>query len=206
MSKLTVNAFVSLDGVMQSPGAPQEDPSGGFQLGGWMVPYRGSDGSRYIAEVFGAAGAFLLGRRTYEIFAAHWPRFTDPGDPIAAPLNRLPKYVVSTRLEKADWNNSTVIRGDVAKEIAGLKDRVRGELQVHGSANLLQTLTEHGLVDEYRIWVFPVVLGRGKRLFEPGASPVALDLVETKRTGTGVVVNTYRPTGKPKFGSFALDA
>jgi len=166
----------------------------------------------FIDEVGAAIGEwmsrpfeFVIGRKTYEIFAAHWPRVTDPSDPVAGALNRLPKYVVSRTLEKAEWNNSTVIRGDLGKEIAKLKDRDQGELQVHGSANLVQALSERGLVDEYRIWVYPVVLGRGKRLFEPGGSPVALNLVETKKTSTGVVVNTYRPVGKPTFGSFALD-
>jgi dihydrofolate reductase len=205
MSKLTLTTFLTLDGVMQSPGMPEEDRSGGFQHGGWLFPYLDADMEREVTERFAAAEAFLLGRKTYEIFAAYWPRITDPADAIAAALNRLPKYVVSTTLDRVEWHNSTLVRGDVTKEIAKLKRRHDGELQVHGSGGLAQTLFENELVDEYRLWLYPVVLGTGKRLFGSGAVPASLELIETKRTSAGVVVTTYRPLGKPKYGSFALD-
>ena len=140
-----------------------------------------------------------------EIFAAHWPRVTDPNDPVAAALNRQPKYVVSRTLDRAEWHNSTVIRGDIAKQVAELKRRHERELLIQGSSDLAQTLLANDLIDEYRLLVFPVVLGGGKRLFGSGAVPSALTLVDTRATSTGVVVNTYRPSGKPSYGSFALD-
>jgi dihydrofolate reductase len=204
--RLILTTFLSLDGVMQAPGGPDEDRSGGFQHGGWLVPYADPDMGRMIDETFAATDAFLLGRKTYEIFAAHWPRVTDPADPIATALNRLPKYVVSRTLEKAEWNNSTVIRGDIAKQVAELKRRHEGEILIQGSSELIQTLLANDLVDEYRLLVFPVVLGSGKRLFGSGAVPAALALVDTKATSTGIVINTYRPAGKPTYGSFALDS
>jgi len=205
MSKLTVTTFLTLDGVMQAPGMPDEDRSGGFQYGGWLVPYADADMMRIVAEAFAQADAFLLGRKTYEIFAGYWPRVTDPADPVARALNVLPKHVVSKTLDKVDWHNSTLVQGDVVKEIAALKQKPGRELQVHGSAGLAQTLLENGLIDEYRLWLYPVVLGTGKRLFGAGTVPAALTLASTQTTSTGVVVATYRPAGKPKFGSFALD-
>jgi dihydrofolate reductase len=205
MSKLTLTTFLTLDGVMQSPGMPEEDRSGGFQHGGWLVPYADGDMGRYVTEWFARAEAFLLGRKTYEIFAAYWPRVTNPDDPIAGALNRLPKYVVSTTLDRVQWHNSTLVRGDAVKEIAKLKRQGEGELQVHGSGGLAQTLIENDLVDEYRLFLYPVVLGSGKRLFGSGAVPTSLKLLDTKRTSNGVVVNTYQPLGKPTYGSFALD-
>jgi dihydrofolate reductase len=205
MSKLTLTTFLTLDGVMQAPGMPEEDRSGGFQHGGWVFPYFDDDMGRYVTEWFRAAEAFLLGRKTYQIFAAYFPRITDPEDPIASVLNRLPKHVVSTTLDKVEWRNSTLIRGDVVKEVARLKRQGEGELQVHGSGGLAQTLIENELIDEYRLLFYPVVLGTGKRLFGSGAVPASLELIETKRTSAGVVANTYRPLGKPKYGSFALE-
>jgi dihydrofolate reductase len=202
--KLTVTTFLSMDGVMQGPGGPEEDKSGGFEQGGWLVPYADEDFGRIVDGWFETADAFLLGRKTYEIFAAHWPRVTDEDNPVATKLNTLPKYVASRTLKKADWNNSTIV-GDVATEIPRLKNEPGGDLQVHGSGVLAQSLLEHGLVDEYRLFVFPVVLGEGKRLFADGSVPTALQLVETKTTSTGVVVSSYVPTGKPQYGSFALD-
>jgi dihydrofolate reductase len=204
-AKLTLTTFLSLDGVMQAPGAPDEDRSGDFPHGGWLVPYADADMGRIVTDVFAKTDAFLLGRKTYEIFAAHWPRVTDPDDPVATALNRLPKYVVSRTLAQAEWNNSTVIRGDIPKQVAELKRRHEREILIQGSSELLQTLLANNLVDEYRLLHFPVVLGSGKRLFGSGAVPSALTLLDTRATSTGVVVNTYRPAGKPSYGSFALD-
>jgi dihydrofolate reductase len=203
--RLTLTTFLSLDGIMQAPGMPDEDRSGNFQHGGWLVPYADADMMRIVTDAFAQVDAFLLGRKTYEIFAAHWPRVTDPGDPIATALNRLPKYVVSRTLAKAEWHNSTVIRGDIPKQVAELKRRHEREILIQGSSELIQTLLANDLVDEYRILIFPVVLGSGKRLFGSGAVPSALTLVDTRATSTGAVVNTYRPSGKPSYGSFALD-
>jgi dihydrofolate reductase len=200
--KLTMTMFFSLDGVIQSPGGPDEDRSGGFDQGGWLVPYADEDMMKFVAQWFAAADAFLLGRKTYEIFAAYWPHITDPNDPVAGKLNNRPKYVTSKTLDSVEWNGSTLVKGDIAQEVAKLKARAGNELQVHGSANLVQTLMRHNLIDEYRFWVYPVVLGRGKRLFMEGSGPSALTLVATKTTSTGVLVNTYLPAGAPKYGSF----
>ena len=189
---------------MQAPGAPDEDRSGNFKQGGWMVPNFSEDVGPIVADVMGRADAFLLGRKTYDIFAAYWPKFPDQNDPIASALNRLPKYVASRTLQKADWHNTTVLRGDVPKQIAELKQRHARETQVHGSGDLAQTLFAHDLVDEYHLWFFPVVLGSGKRLFGSGAEPAALTLVDSKRSTSGVVINTYRRAGKPTYGSFEL--
>lgn len=205
MRKLTATTFLSLDGVMQAPGGPDEDRSGGFDLGGWLVPYADEDMGRFVAAWFAEADAFLLGRRTYEIFAAYWPRVTDADDPVAAKLNSRPKYVASRTLESTEWSGTTLIRGDAAEAVAGLKREPGGEIQVHGSGGLLRTLMEHGLVDEYRLWVHPVVLGRGKRLFPEGGAPAALELLDTRVTSTGVAVHTYRPGGAVRTGEFALD-
>src|SRR6185295_12050292 len=155
--KLTLTTFLTLDGVMQAPGAPTEDPSGNFEHGGWLVPYADADMGRIVTDAFAAADAFLLGRKTYQIFAAHWPRVTDPADPVATALNRLPKYVASRTLAKAEWHNSTVIRGDIAREVAELKRKHPREIQVHGSGDLAQTLLTNDLVDEFRLWLYPVV-------------------------------------------------
>ena len=203
--RLTLTTFLTLDGVLQAPGAPDEDRSGNFRHGGWLVPFADADMGRIIDDVYAKTDAFLLGRKTYDIFAAYWPRVTDPNDPVAAALNRLPKYVVSRTLDKAEWNNSTVIRGDIAKQVAELKRRHEREILIQGSSDLIQTLLANDLIDEYRLLLFPVVLGSGKRLFGSGTVPSALRLVDTRATSTGVVVNTYRPSGKPSYGSFALD-
>src|SRR6266511_3439631 len=205
MTKLTVNTFLSLDGVMQAPGGPDEDRDGGFEHGGWSFPYFSEDMGDMINGAFANADCFLLGRRTYEIFAASWPNFPDKDDPVASKLNTLPKYVVSTTLGKAEWEPTTIIRGDVPAEVAKLKHQYKGEIQVHGSAGLAQTLQLHGLIDEYRLFIEPVVLGTGKRLFEPGATPTALRLVEGRPMGKGAVLAIYHPAGKPTYGEFQME-
>ncbi len=203
--RLIVTTFLSLDGVMQAPGGPDEDRSRGFGHRGWLVPYADQDMGRIVVDWFAAADSFLLGRKTYEIFAAHWPHVIAEKDPVATKLNSLPKYVVSKTLDKLGWNNSTLIKGDVAEEVAKLKRRPGKELQVHGSGELAQTLMQHDLVDEYRLWFYPVVLGSGKRLFREGSVAKALKLVSSNMTSTGVVVNSYQPVGKLKYGSFEVN-
>ncbi len=203
MSKLTITTFVTLDGVMQAPGAPKEDPSGSFVHGGWMVPFADADFGQFMTEVFSRADAFLLGRRTYEIFAAHWPRVTDPADPIASALNRLPKHVASKTLDDLKWKGSTLIR-DVVRDVPKVKQKYSRELQVHGSSGLAQTLIKNDLIDEYNVLTFPLILGAGKKLFGSGTVPSSLKLVATRTTSKGVVINTYERAGRPAYGSFAL--
>ncbi|WKX70120.1 dihydrofolate reductase family protein [Streptomyces sp. XD-27] len=205
MAKLTLTAFLSLDGVVQGPGGPGEDTSGGFEYGGWVVPYADEDMGRIVVEWFGGASAFLLGRRTYEIFAGYWPRVTDEQDPIATSLNTLPKYVASTTLDTLDWQNSTLLDTDVPRAVAKLKRELDGELQIHGSGNLAQSLMAHDLIDEFRLMVYPVVLGTGKRLFAEGAVPTALRLLDSRTTGAGVAAHTYQLAGRPTYGSFDLE-
>lgn len=202
MGKLSLTSFVTLDGVMQAPGGPSEDLSGGFDLGGWSVPYGDEDFGRFMTEVFDGVGAFLLGRRTYEIFAGYWPKMTDPADPIASRLNSLPKYVVSTTLDNAEWAGTTIIRGDLAEEVTAIKQRTDGELQVHGSGRLAQALMEHDLIDTLHVLTFPVVLGKGRRLFAEGAVPTAFKHAGARTTGAGVSINTYELAGRPEYGSY----
>jgi len=204
MAKLTMTTFLTLDGVMQAPGGPKEDPSGGFEHGGWLLPHHDPDLGVFMNEVFERAQAFLLGRTTYQVFAAHWPRVTDPGNPIAERLNRLPKHVASNTLERVTWHNSSLVR-HVRREVAELKQRYSGELQVHGSAGLAQTLLRERLVDELNLLVFPVVLGHGKRLFEAGSTPTAWSLQSSRTTSTGVQLARYALAGRPAYGSFALE-
>jgi dihydrofolate reductase len=203
--RLTTTMFMTLDGVVQAPGGPSEDPSGGFDYGGWLVPYADDDMSEAIAGFFDEADAFLLGRRTYEIFAAFWPQVTDPEDPVASRLNDRPKYVPSRTLEEVSWEGSHLLKGELASEVAGLKAKPGRELQVHGSGALVQGLMEHDLIDEYRLLTYPVVLGKGRRLFADGANPVALNHVDHKTTGAGVNIDVYTSAGEPTFGSFGLD-
>jgi dihydrofolate reductase len=203
--KLTVTTFQTLDGVMQAPGGAEEDTSGGFDQGGWVAPHFDAEVATFMTGVFERTEEFLLGRKTYEIFAAHWPEAADPDDPIANGLNTLPKHVASTTLTSVDWENSSLIEGDVVQAVTELKARDGGELQVHGSANLIQTLLRHNLVDQFRLWVFPLVIGTGKRLFSEGTIPSGLTLVDHKVSTTGVVIGTYEPAGEIATGSFAPD-
>jgi len=197
LAELTLTTFLTLDGVMQAPGGPNEDTSGGS-------PLADADMGKTIAEIFSKADAFLLGRTTYDIFSAYWPRITDPNDPIASKLNSLPKFVASRSRSQFAWSGSCHVR-DVAKDVADLKKRFAREVQVHGSCGLAQTLIENDLIDEYRLLTFPVLLGRGKRLFGTGTVSATLKLVRSGTTSAGVVISVYRRGGALKTGSFALD-
>jgi dihydrofolate reductase len=193
MRKLIVNEFLSLDGVMQGPGAPDEDRSGGFEHGGWQLPYTDETFLEIISGSMAETGGFVFGRRTYEIMAAHWP-FQPDDDPFAPTLNNQPKYVASTTLsEPLGWQNSTLLQGDVAKAVAALKEQPGKDLVVLGSGELVQTLMENDLVDRYGLMVTPIVLGSGKRLFRDGSAMRELRLVDSKTTGTGMLVTTYEP-------------
>jgi dihydrofolate reductase len=203
MRKLSVNTFLTLDGVMQAPGAPEEDRSGGFTHGGWSVKYWDDLMGQVMTEAMGKPFDLLLGRKTYEIFSAYWPNATEEQG--AKPLNDARKHVASKTLKSVDWANSTLIKGDVATYVADLKKGSGPEIQVHGSGNLIQTLLKHDLVDEFRLWTFPLVLGAGKRLFADGAIPGALKVVDVKTSSTGVVIGTYERAGAIDYGSFALE-
>jgi dihydrofolate reductase len=197
--KLTVTTFLTVDGVMQAPGGQNEDRSGGFELGGWVAPHFDADTGAFMTSVFERADAFLLGRVTYEIFAAAWPEMADPEDPIANKLNTLPKHVASTTLDTVEWEASRLIEGDVVQAVTELKAEEGGELQVHGSGDLAHTLIEHGLVDEYNLLTFPVVVGAGKRLFPDSARPTGLRPVSQTTTGSGVRIDVWAPAGKPQL-------
>jgi dihydrofolate reductase len=203
MSKLVLNTFLTLDGVMQAPGGPEEDPTGGFTYGGWSVNYwddlMGEDMSAFMGKPF----EMLIGRRTYEIFAAYWPHADAPGADV---INGSRKHVASRRLERTDWQNSTLIQGDVVDYVRKLKDEQGPEIQVHGSGELIQTLLRNDLIDELRLWIFPVVLGTGKRLFADGTIPAGLRLVDSKTSTTGVILATYERAGAIEYGSFAPQA
>lgn len=200
MRKLVVGTFLSLDGVMQAPGGPNEDRDGGFQHGGWLVPYFDEKLGEIMTDWTKRAGAFLFGRKTYEIFAASWPKSTDPADEIATALNTRPKYVASRTLDKVDWQNSILIKGDVAEEVAKLKAEEGDEIQVHGSGGLIQTLLRHHLIDTMRIWLFPVVIGTGKRLFAEGTTPSSFRLVDTQMATSGAVLHVYERAGDLRYG------
>ena len=203
MRKLLVNTFLTLDGVMQAPGGPEEDRSGGFAHGGWSVNYWDERMGEVMGEALSRPFALVLGRRTYDIFAAHWPHASEEEG--AATFNEATKYVASRSNPTLEWANSELIRGDAAEGVAALKEEDGPELQVHGSSDLLQTLIRHGLVDEFRLWVFPVVVGSGKRLFGDGTSAAGLRLVDSTVSSTGVVMGTYEPAGELVTGSFALE-
>ena len=200
--RLTLHTFLTLDGVLQAPGGPDEDRDGGFEYGGWSFPYGDEDFGRAVTGWFEHVDAILLGRRTYQIFAAFWPNNTDPADPVASKLNAKPKYVASTTLSSVDWQNSTLLSGDVVSEVAKLKEQPGDELQVHGSGQLAQTLIDADLIDEYRLLYFPVHLGAGKKLFRDGAPARALKLLDASTTSTGVIIARYAPDGPARYGSY----
>jgi dihydrofolate reductase len=201
MRKLIVTTFLTLDGVMQAPGGPEEDQSGGFAHGGWLVNNWDDQMGELKSEEFSVPFDLLLGRRTYEIFAGYWPHH--PEEAYAKPLNDATKYVASRSRPSLGWGPALLLEGDAAEGVAALKENDDGpELQVHGSGNLAQTLIRHGLVDEYHLWVFPLVLGEGKRLFADGTIPAALRLVDSKVFTTGVFMGTYEPAGEVVTGSF----
>src|SRR3954447_14802310 len=198
--RLTMQTFLTLDGVMQAPGGPGEDDDGGFPHGGWSVNYWDDQMGEVMDAAMSAPFDLLLGRRTYDIFAAFWPNA--PEEAGGKPLNDATKYVASRGTPSLPWERSVQIEGDVADGVARLKKDDGPELQVHGSGNLIQTLMANGLNDEYRLWVFPVVLGSGKRLFADGTIPAALRLTDSKVSTTGVVIGTYEPAGDVRTGSF----
>lgn len=200
MRKLLVTTFVSLDGVMQAPGGPDEDRDGGFEHGGWAVPYLDDELIRLMAELTSRADGLLLGRKTYDIFAATWP-LAGTDDPIGAKMNSVRKYVASRTLDTVSWQNATLLRGDVAEAVVKLKEGEGGEIQVHGSGGLVHTLVEHDLVDEFHLLVFPVLIGSGKRLFGAGIAPGGLKLLDTRASGSGVVVSTYARHGHLEYGA-----
>jgi dihydrofolate reductase len=203
MRELIVNTFLTLDGVMQAPGGPDEDDSGGFAFGGWSVNYWDERMGQVMGEAMSTGFDLVLGRRTYDIFAAYWPHASDEAG--GKPLNDATKYVASRSHRALEWGPSVLIEGDAAEGIAALKKDDGPELQVHGSGNLIQTLLRHDLVDRYRLWVFPLVIGSGKRLFSDGTIPSGLKLVDSQVSTTGVVIGTYEPAGEIVTGSFALD-
>ena len=204
MRTLVINTFLTADGVMQAPGGPEEDRTGGFTHGGWSVTYWDDQMMQRMGEVMGKPFDLLLGRRTYEIFAAHWPHAPED-DPAAQVLNQARKYVASRTLAEVTWNNSALIQGDVAEQVAQLKGQDGPEIQVHGSGNLIQTLMRRDLVDRYQLWIFPLVLGTGKRLFADGTVPAGLRLTDVNTSGTGVVMAVYERAGDVEYGSFALE-
>ena len=204
MRKLVVTTFMTLDGVMQAPGGPEEDTDGRFEHGGWSVGYWDERMGELALEIHLAAGGVLFGRKTYEILGAYWPRVGDD-DPMAAKLNAVPKYVASRMLDDLAWNNSTLLEGDVPDAVARLKAEDGDPLLVIGSSELVQTLIRQDLVDTFKVWTFPVVVGEGKRLFGDGAMPAGLALTDTETSTTGVTVATYERAGEIKIGSFAPD-
>jgi dihydrofolate reductase len=207
--KLTVQTFLTLDGVMQAPGGPEEDPSGDFVHGGWQAPFDDQAIGEFVTELNSHASAFLLGRRTFDIFRGYWPDQTDPGDPIATAINTLPKHVVSNSLGEADatWrgehpDTARLVTGDIVAAVRALKDEPGDELQIWGSGRLLQTLLRHELVDRFRLMTYPLVLGSGRRLFDHGILPATLRAVDLAVTELGVVLGTYEPDGPVRYGSF----
>jgi dihydrofolate reductase len=204
--KLTTTTFVSVDGVMQGVGSPDEDRSGGFERGGWTTPLWDKEAGTLLNEIYGRADAFLFGRRTFEIFAGSWGKVPDPGiNPIAAALNSRPKYVASTTLTNPQWANTTVLSNEVAATVGTLRARSGGELQVHGSGALIRWLLENDLVDEFNLFIFPVVVGQGTRLFPDTGPDRALELVESRATPKGVTIQVYRPTGRLQVGTSTAD-
>jgi dihydrofolate reductase len=203
--KLTTITNVSVDGVMQGLGAPDEDRRGGFERGGWAPPLFDNEAATFVNHVYQRADAFLFGRRTYEIFAGYWGVMADSVNPIAAALNTRPKYVASTTLSDPQWADTTVLSGDVAAAIGELKAKPAGELQVHGSGNLVRWLLDNDLVDEITLLTYPVVIGQGTRLFPDIGPDTALDLVDSRATPKGVTIQVYRPAGRPQYATASAD-
>ncbi|MFG2029906.1 dihydrofolate reductase family protein [Streptomyces sp. NPDC048825] len=203
--KLTTITNVSVDGVMQGLGGPDEDRRDGFERGGWALPLFDDEAEAFLGQVYQRADAFLFGRRTYEIFAGYWGAITDPANPIAAALNTRPKYVASTTLTDPQWADTTVLSGDVAAAIGELKAKPAGELQVHGSGALVRRLLDNHLVDELILLTYPVVVGQGTRLFPATGPDTALELVDSQSTPKGVTIHVYRPTGRPQYASATSD-
>ena len=204
MRRIIVATFTSLDGVMQAPGGPQEDPTGGFAFGGWTAPHFDAALGGAMGEIFGRPFDLLLGRKTYDVFAAHWPFVTDPNDPIAPMFNSITKYVASRTRKTLAWQNSQLLGDDVAGALKTLKSGDGPDLLVQGSSDLLQTLWKNNLVDEFSVLTFPLVLGKGKKLFGEDAIPMGLKLVKAQTFPTGVIVANYRPDGPVKSGDFSL--
>jgi dihydrofolate reductase len=205
MRRIVVSAFVSLDGVMQAPGGPEEDTSGGFTLGGWTFPHFTPETGAVMGEIFGPPFDLLLGRKTYDIFASYWPHVTDPNDPIGPLFNRVTKYVASRSHPTLTWQNSRLLEGDVVAALNKLKSGDGPDLLIQGSSNFLQTLWKNGLVDECWVLTFPLVLGKGKKLFEDGAAPMGLKLIKSHIYSNGVIVAKYVPDGAVRTGSFGLE-
>ena len=198
--KLTTTTMVTVDGVMQGLGAPDEDRSGGFERGGWVAPLFDNEAGTFLNQVYERADAFLFGRRTYEIFAGSWGAMADPGgNPVWTALNTRPKYVASTTLTDPKWSDTTVLSDDLATSIGDLKAKPGGELQVHGSGVLVRWLLDNDLVDEINLLTYPVVIGQGTRLFPDTGPDTALELVESRATPKGLTLQVYRPTGRPKY-------
>ncbi|HLH49377.1 MAG TPA: dihydrofolate reductase family protein [Roseiarcus sp.] len=204
MRRIIAAAFVSLDGVMQAPGGPDEDPTGGFAFGGWTAPHFDEALGGSMGEIFGRPFDLLLGRKTYDIFAAHWPYVADPNDPIAKTFNEVTKYVASRAKPNLTWRNSQWLGEDAVASLKKLKSEDGPDLLVQGSSDFLQTLWRSRLIDEFSVLIFPIVLGKGKRLFGDGAVPAGLKLIKAKSYPTGVIVANYAPDGEVKTGDFQL--
>ena len=206
--KLTTTTMVTVDGVMQGLGAPDEDRRDGFERGGWVAPYADNEAMGFLNQVYGRADSFLFGRRTYEIFAGSWGTWDDPGDsPVWTALNTRPKFVASTAPFEPKWASTTVLSGDVAPAVRELKAKTGGELEVHGSGALVRWLLEEDLVDEINLLTVPVVIGQGTRLFPEAGPDIALELVGSQAvTPSGVTIQVYRPTGRPEYGTASSDS
>lgn len=203
MRKIIVLTFITLDGVMQAPGGPEEDTSGGFKYGGWTFPYFDEFSGKLMGEQMGGSFDLLLGRKTYDIFASYWPNQDEKKNPAAAPLNRAKKYVASHEAFKPTWKDSIVLSGDVAEAVRKLKAGSGPDLQVHGSGNFVQTLLKNDLVDELWLKIFPITLGMGKRLFAEGTIPAEFTLTESKISPKGIIFANYKRAGKVKTGTFS---
>lgn len=203
MPKIVVNAFTTLDGVMQAPGGPDEDPENGFKHGGWQAAFVEEMMGKLIVDGLEDADGFILGRKTYDIFSNYWPKITDPNNPIATTLNSRPKYVLSRTLQSVSWNNSSLLKGDVVAELQKLRKQPGKALHTWGSTDALKTFQENDLIDEYRLFIFPVVLGDGKRLFENGTKPVKFKTTESITSEKGTTFYRLAPDGAPEYGTVA---